>query len=438
MNAALIRKEVVDLCEAIRKAGGRALLVGGCVRDLLVDKVPKDYDLEVYNLPSEKLRDVLLEFGPVNTVGESFAVYKMVFSKTARSAAVESSPDAAPSKFEIDVSIPRRESKSGRGHRAFEIHGDPEMTFEEAARRRDFTVNAILYDPLDRNLIDPYDGARDLERLILRVVDPATFVDDSLRVLRAVQLAARFEFSIDPRTAELCRSIDLSDLPVERVWGEVEKLLTLARRPSIGLAAALELNAAGKVLPKFANAALADKQRFARVCLAIDEAALLAEPLTEGRRIAVMLSVVTIGLHCSDPKPGLERLAIQTLGGFDVRGAVLAVVGEREKVEDFYRRRASAAEFRRLAVRVELDLLYRAIAAFESSRDAAQWFISRARELSVEHAPPPPLLKGRHLLELGIEPGPRMGELLRRIYDQQLDGEVSTLNEALTAAKKMS
>src|SRR6185503_866846 len=112
-------------------------------------------------------------------------------------------------RFEIDVSIPRRESKSGKGHRGFVIEGDPAMSFEDAARRRDFTVNAILYDPLTDQTIDPYDGREDLNRRILRAVAADTFIEDSLRVLRAVQLSARFEMTIELSTVELCRSIDL-------------------------------------------------------------------------------------------------------------------------------------------------------------------------------------------------------------------------------------
>src|SRR5690606_18938859 len=130
--------------------------------------------------------------------------------------------------------LPRRESKTGRGHKGFVVQGDPAMSFEDAARRRDFTMNAIGWDPLDDILEDPFDGRRDLADRVLRVVDPSTFGDDSLRVLRAIQFAARFELRLDDTTAALCRSIPLDDLPAERIWGEIEKLLLQAQRPSIG------------------------------------------------------------------------------------------------------------------------------------------------------------------------------------------------------------
>ena len=235
--------DVVKLCEAVRDAGGRAVLVGGWVRDRLLGLDSKDFDLEVYGIEPARLRAVLESIGHVNTVGEHFSVYKLVSYRLPASDA-DQSPDADPpqrDRFEIDVSLPRRESKSGRGHRGFVIEGDPSMSFEEAARRRDFTINAIIYDPLTDETIDPYGGEEDLKRRMLRAVAADTFIEDSLRVLRAVQLVARFEMTLDHSTVELCRSIDLTDLPRERIWGEIEKLLTLAERPSLGLDAALEL-----------------------------------------------------------------------------------------------------------------------------------------------------------------------------------------------------
>src|SRR5207245_5255470 len=135
-------------------------------------------------------------------------------------------------------------------HRGFVVAGDPDMSIEEAARRRDFTVNAISRDPLTGEHFDPFGGREDLERRRLRMVDARTFADDSLRVLRAVQFAARFEFALDEATATLCRTIPLDDLPSERVWGEIEKLLLQARRPSIGFELAMQLGVIDKLFPE--------------------------------------------------------------------------------------------------------------------------------------------------------------------------------------------
>src|SRR5687767_6962501 len=185
-----IPHKVIDLSRAVRDAGGRALLVGGCVRDTMMNTQPKDWDLEVYQLAPAKLREILDEYGPVNVVGEAFTVYKLG--------------------HDLDVSIPRRERKSGRGHRAFVIEGDPAMSIADATRRRDFTINAILQDPLTGELIDPFGGQQDIAARVLRAVSAQTFVEDSLRVLRVAQFAARFEFEIDPETVALCQTMDLS------------------------------------------------------------------------------------------------------------------------------------------------------------------------------------------------------------------------------------
>src|SRR5438045_2592116 len=211
---------VNNIATAVRDAGGRALIVGGWVRDRLLE-LPEpeksNVDLEVFGVPGDRLRALLESFGRVEAVGESFQVYKI---------------------GDVDVSLPRRDSKAGRGHRGFVVTGDAGMSIAEAARRRDFTVNAISRDPLTGEDFDPFGGRADLDRRVLRMVDARTFPDDSLRVLRAIQFAARFELTLDEPTAALCRTIPLDDLPAERVWGEIEKLL-LARTPSIGFAPAM-------------------------------------------------------------------------------------------------------------------------------------------------------------------------------------------------------
>lgn len=207
-------------------------MVGGCVRDRLMGREAKDWDVEVYEVEPARLRALLDRMGRVNVVGEAFTVYKLG--------------------RDLDVSLPRRERKSGRGHRGFVIEGDPRMSVGEAARRRDFTVNAVLEDPLTGDLLDPFGGRADLERKLLRAVSPETFVEDSLRVLRAAQFAARFEFDIEPETVRLCRSIDLTDLPAERVWGELEKILLVAPRPSVGLRWLDRLGALEQLFPELA------------------------------------------------------------------------------------------------------------------------------------------------------------------------------------------
>jgi tRNA nucleotidyltransferase (CCA-adding enzyme) len=459
--SSLVPEKVITLAQAIRDAGGRALLVGGCVRDLLMGFRPKDWDVEVYGIDPTRLRALLDQFGPVNVVGEAFTVYKL-------------GPD-------LDVSLPRRERKSGRGHRAFVIEGDPSMTIEEATQRRDFTINAILQDPLTGELIDPVGGQNDIRNKILRAVSVKTFAEDSLRVLRAAQLAARFEFQIEPETVALCRAIDLSDLAAERVWGEIEKLLLLPRHPSIGLDWLRKLGAIEQVFPEIKNLIEVPQDPewhpegdvFVHTLLVIDGAHELIDGLPYAKQVTIMLAALAhdFGKPATTEfvdgrlrsrgheeagvpptKSFLARLNIHKLDGFDVRGQVIALVREHLKPGEFFKKRDEVGDgaFRRLARRCELDLLYRVAKADSLGRnaewvprekwytaDAQEWFIERARELEVDQRPPAPILLGRHLLEMGLGPGPRIGEITKAIYEMQLDGRVRTLDDAKAFAKTM-
>lgn len=457
-----VPEKVIRISHAVREAGGRALLVGGCVRDMIMDVRPKDFDLEVYEVEPARLREILERFGKVNTVGEAFTVYKL-------------GPD-------LDVSIPRRERKSGTGHRGFVIEGEPGMSIEDASRRRDFTINAILKDPLTDEEIDPFGGKRDIDDRVLRAVSNDTFVEDSLRVLRAAQFASRLNFTIDADTVALCKTIDLSDLPAERVWGEIEKLLLHSERPSVGLEWLRELGVVEKLFPEIAS--LIDVPQdpvwhpegdvFIHTQLVVDRARELIDDLPYPKKVTVMLAALahdfgkpattkflddhwrSRGHEEGGVEPStnfLNRLNVHTMDGYDVRGQVIALVREHLKPGEFYKKRDEVGEgaFRRLARRCEPDLLYRVARADSLGRnadwvprekwydaEAQEWFIRRARELDVEKTAPAPILLGRHLLEMGIAPGPQMGEITRLIYEMQLDGKVRTLTEAVEAARKIA
>ncbi len=437
----------------VRDAGGRALVVGGWVRDKLMGRPSKDLDLEVYGLPADRVKGLLGAFGNVNTVGESFTVYKVAG---------------------VDVALPRRESKTGRGHRAFEVAGDPQLSFADAARRRDFTVNAIAWNPLTGEYIDPFKGQEDLAARVLRAVDARTFGDDSLRVLRAAQFAARFEFRLDTATRELCRQIELDDLPAERIWGEIEKLLLLSARPSIGFELALDLLVVDRLFPEI-KALVGCPQEpdwhpegdvWVHTLMVIDQARTRIDDLDRARQIVIMLGAVchdlgkppttafsdgrirSIDHEQAGVAPAsavLDRLNIHTIDGYDVRAQILGIVAHHLKPGMFRQSPTPVSDgaFRRLAQKVDLDLLARVAKSdclgrtggFDCS--AMDWFLERARELGVQHAPPEPLVKGRHLLALGLTPGPRVGAVLKQIYERQLDGSITTLEDGLAAAKEI-
>jgi tRNA nucleotidyltransferase (CCA-adding enzyme) len=442
------------VASAVRQRGGLALIVGGWVRDRLMGRESKDVDLEVFRVDAADLRHLLEGFGRVESVGESFQVYKL---------------------GDIDVSLPRRESKSGRGHRGFEVSGDPAMPVDEAARRRDFTVNAIAWDPLTGEYLDPFDGRGDIDRRVLRVVDPARFGDDSLRVMRAVQFAARLDFTLDEEARRLCREIPLDDLPAERVWGEFEKLL-FAPRPSVGFALAMDLGIVATLFPELDELAGCPQEPewhpegdvWVHTLQVVDQARRRIDDVERPRQIAVML-----GALCHDfGKPAttavidgrirsldheergvapttsfLDRLNVWSMDGYDVRQQVAGLVAQHLKPGAWYKVRDEVGDgaFRRLAQKVDLELLARVAKADCLGRSPGRfdctgmdWFLERARSLGVEHRPPAPILLGRHLLALGATPGPRVGEILRAVYELQMDGAVTDLEQAIEAAKRVA
>jgi tRNA nucleotidyltransferase (CCA-adding enzyme) len=458
VNDALLA-QTRTIAEAVHRRGGRALVVGGYVRDRLLGRASKDLDLEVFGIPEQDLRALLAELGRVEAVGQAFAVYKVVLHA------------AAGGSGAIDIALPRRESKTGRGHKGFAVTGDHTMTPADAARRRDFTINAIAWDPLTDDYVDPFGGRTDLAARVLRVVDPQTFADDSLRVLRAVQMAARFEVALDEQAQTICRSIPLDDLPAERIWGEVEKLLLQAERPSIGFALARTLEITSRLWPEL-HALIDCPQEpewhpegdvWVHTLLVIDEARRRNGDLDRPRLTTVMLGAVchdlgkpsttavidgrirSLGHEEAGVAPAtrlLDRLNVNTIDGFDVRAQVLAITAHHLKPGAFHKAKDEVSDgaFRRLAQKVDMELLARVATAdclgrtgpFDCS--AMTWFIERARSLGVEHEPPAPILMGRHLLDLGVAPGPGMGQILRTVYERQLDGVVTTLDEALAQA----
>lgn len=454
---------LLRLLGALRAAGGRPYLVGGAVRDALLGRDVKDFDVEVFGLPAERLEAVLAVHGRVDAVGQAFRVYKL--------SGVEGAEGA------VDVALPRRDSKAGPGHRGIAVVGDPGLPVEEAARRRDFTMNAMLFDPASGALLDPWGGRRDLEARVLRAVDAETFGEDPLRALRAVQLAARYGLAVDPATADLCAAMPIAELPAERVFGEIEKLLLKAERPSIGLVLLAEWGLLPAVAPELVPLASTPQDPewhpegdvWTHTLQVVDEAAALILDLAPDRprQLAVML-----GALCHDlGKPSttrledgrirsrgheeaglapttalLDRWNVHAVLGYDVRAQALGLVAHHLKPgllhED--RARVSDGAIRRLARKCEPDLLYRVAradclgrrpGAFEPV--AMEWFRDRVRALDVARRAPEPILRGRDVLDLGVPEGPAIGELVRAVYERQLDGAVTNLEEARAEARRI-
>jgi len=446
--------------EALRAAGGRPYVVGGAVRDALLGLPISEYDVEVFGLEAERLRTILATLGRVDAVGEAFTVYKL---------------SGVPGMAEpVDVSLPRRDSKVGPGHRGIAVVGDPTLSVEDASRRRDFTVNALLYDPAADELVDPHGGREDLAARRLRAVDPRTFGEDPLRALRAVQLAARFELTVEAGTARLCAAMPLGELKAERVFGEIEKLLLRARRPSRGLRLLSDWGMLPRLAPELAGLAATPQDPtwhpegdvWTHTLLAMDQAALLLEDLDRPRALTVMLATLCHDLgkpsttHFERGRlrsPGHEeaglvpteslllRWNVHTRLGYEVRAQVLALVGNHLKPGQLHddRERVGDGAIRRLAGKCEPLLLYKVARADCLGRTgdfppiAMEWFLDRVRQLDVARKPPAPLLRGRDVVALGVPPGPEVGRIVRVVYERQLDGVVGTLEEAVEEARRM-
>ena len=419
-------------------------LVGGCVRDALLGREFREFDLEAFRLTPEALLRVLRGLGlRVDQVGRAFSVAKL-------------------RGHQIDIALPRRERKVGKRHRDFVVDADPEMSVEAAAERRDFTINAISYDPLADRIDDPLNGRADLERRRLRHASHR-FAEDPLRVLRGMQFIARLELEPDPETEALCSGIDWSDLSVERVFEEWRKMLLggveigrgLRFLQTVGwLRAYPELEAlvdceqdpewhpegdvwthTGHVLDVFARERLDDQEENLVVglaCLCHD----LGKPATtrfvDGR-------VRSRGHEAAGESPTrtfLARLTKQT----HLVDDVVRLVVDHLKPRQLYLGGAGDAAVRRLAHRVKrIDRLVRVARADALGRPPLEpveccdcdWLLARAEALRIRDQAPAPMVRGRDLVARGMAPGPAVGALVERCYQAQLNGDFQARNEGL-------
>ena len=395
---------IQKLAEEVHHRGGQAWLVGGGVRDFLMNQAVKDFDVEVFGLEPEPLEGLLKSLGHVNTVGKAFGVFKL-------------RPHAQPSSEEIDVSIPRRDSNKGPGHKGIDVQGDPHMSVEEAVTRRDLTINAMMVDIRTRTLTDPANGYCDLQTGRLRAVDTTTFLEDPLRALRVIQFAARTGFQADPTLKDLCRFASLSELPAERIQAEWGKLLLRGSYIHKALQLAREV-ALGRVFPERVDDPSLD--------IALQRALSPRDSLTTAS--AQWILMLTVWLAHTSPEHAettLDRLWIHRVGKVDVRRQVLQQLHHLQDPTD------SDAALRHLSVHAEL---WTALQVRHAIHPTPHWSkqLTRARVLGIEHQKPTPLLQGRDLKECGIRPGPAMGTALRKVYTAQLDGLLSSRTEAIS------
>ena len=439
-------EHVLEIAHALSAAGGRVFVVGGAVRDRLLNIEPVDFDLEVYSLEVDKLKEELSRLGDWSLIGKQFSVLLLVMKDGQK----------------IELSLPRSESKIGPGHRGFEIKSNPYMKKEQAALRRDFTINAMMEDPLTLELFDFYGGVRDLKKKVLRHVSSA-FSEDPLRVLRAGRFVAKTGFAVADETIAFCKEINLGELPVERIEEEFRRMLCEGNYPGEGLLA-LEACGALRFFPELEVLRETpqdtewhpegDVLRHTALCL---NAAVLRKNEMENVWIEML------GVLCHDlgkavttvmdrgrlrsPKHDVlgEEITKSLLAKISTKKDILLkvcdLVREHLRVGQFYfdKENVSDAAIRRLSTRVDIQALCRVAFAdfagrekpFELPWPPEEWLLSRASSLGVKSEPPIRFLRGKDLIDVGVLPGPEMGKILAESYEMQIMGKISNRDEAL-------
>ena len=454
MGMIKLPKILYTISKELFTKNAKAIIVGGSVRDHFLKLSIKDYDIEVYGLETmEALEEILSQYGSVNLVGKSFGVLKFQYEGE-----------------EYDFSFPRRESKVGAGHRGFDIEVDGSLDFKTAAKRRDFTVNAVGYDIEEKAFIDPFGGLEDIKQKQLRHINDETFIEDPLRVYRAVQFCARFGFTLSSETQLLCKEMVikgmLEELPKERVYIEWTKLLLKAPRPSLGFKLMRELGILERYFPELYTLIGVPQSPkwhpegdvWVHTMMTVDEMALLRTE-NEKYNLKMMFAILCHDLgkavstavedegsirSIGHEKTGLEltkTLMYRLMDEHDFIESLLPLVEHHLKPSQFYAANSGSKAIRKLATKVNIeelvvvskaDFLGRTTEeALTRDYKAGEWLLKKASELNVKSKPLERLVQGRDLIDLCLEPSPQFKAIIDEVYELQLEGSVSTKDEAL-------
>lgn len=380
--------------DKLKNCGIKSIIVGGFVRDSLLGIESKDIDVELYGkLSFEELEGILKEFGTVNVVGKSFGVCKLKFAD-----------------YDLDFSFPRRDNKVKSGHRGFEVQIDLNLDFKTATSRRDFTINSIGYDVIEKKLLDPFGGVDDLKNKILKAVNPQSFGQDPLRVLRAAQFYARFELKIEHNLSFMCKDMVLKymldELPKERVYEEIKKLLLKSREPSRGF----------KLLKEFGSDIYTDNLHV------VDE---MSKLLTENEHANIVLMFAALCYNFNQTQT--ENFILKLTSEKELLTNVTKLLINKDSFYDGI----SDYELYKLATKVNLEeLLIFTKAAKKIKQSSYDKIYKRAKELSILKNKLPAILSGGDIIELGLKPSPIFSEILNDAYEAQMLGGFKTYAEA--------
>jgi tRNA nucleotidyltransferase (CCA-adding enzyme) len=370
--------------EKLQKNGIKPVIVGGYIRDYFLSLEnknglfqAKDIDIELYNTKSyEKILNILKEFGNPNIIGKSFGVVKLNIED-----------------LEVDFSLPRLENKVSKGHKGFEVDTKSDLSFKQASSRRDFTINAIGYDVVDKKILDPHSGLDDLKNKKLKFVTQDSFIEDPLRVLRAMQFLARFDLNADKELIDVCSKMCkeklLNELPSERVFEEFKKLFTKSKRPSIGLKFLKEVDSFSYFYElDFKN------NRYESVLEVIDNVD--KQKLDEMTNITVMLALLTYEMNHDYKLSFLNKLTRQK--------KILRDINQLHHIDDFLKKRSFSVKFD-IAKDIDLDMLK---VYLDAQKMQCNLILLR------------PLVHGKDLIDAGIKRSKEFGDILQMIYEVQL------------------
>jgi len=385
------------IMQKLIKEGIKPIIVGGVIRDAILGFISKDIDIELHNLSSLEILDSLLkEFGKLNSVGKSFGVYKLKYES-----------------YDIDFSLPRTESKISTGHKGFEVTTHTHISFKDASRRRDFTINSLGYDVKNKRVLDPFNGIKDLEKRVLRVVDEKRFIEDPLRILRAMQFSARFELFIEKNllklTTKMVEEGALQELPQERIFEEFKKLFLKAKKVSTGIKFFKEIGG----FSLFKELYLI--QEYKRVYSAIDT--------LKERELDIVLTLLLFELSSKDVNSFLKKFT----NNKELIKSVSLLHKYRKSFQE--EREYTESELYTIAQHTPLKKLITLSSSYYQ-RDLES-LVKKASKLHIYTQKLTPIIQGRDLIALGLKPSPNFKSLLAKAYNAQIKGRFSTHEEGL-------
>jgi tRNA nucleotidyltransferase (CCA-adding enzyme) len=402
--------------DKLYKNKAKVIIVGGFIRDKILNIENKDIDIEVYNISTlEHLKELLDEFGNVNEVGKSFGVLKLYFEG-----------------YELDFSLPRIDNKIDLGYKGFETKIKPNINFELAASRRDFTINAIGYDVVTKKILDPYNGMDDLNNKILRAVNKNSFIEDPLRVLRAVQFCARFSLILDDHTFLLCKDMCnkdmLRELPKERIFTEIKKLLLKSKKPSTGFEILKQIDG----LKYFHPLDFLNNDAFKITLSILDQVAKL-KTTNEKTNIILLLSALCYNINKKDINHFLSILTNEK----EIYKKVNNIIQYYKEIVNIYHKDSKNYYLYKLATKSSINelLIFNRAIHFalnpKSKEDKISDTIEKlASKLGILYERKASLLHGRDLINLGMKPSEKFSIYLNEAYDAQIRDKFKTYDEA--------